>query len=123
MTEMPLADPSAGSHDPVVEDAALPGMTNDGATRMFSQSVMISAIRCTLAYIIFPWVLPALGIASGVGPWIGMVITIVAIGFNLASIRRFWAADHPWKWPISAINCSVIILLTVLLVQDIAALR
>jgi hypothetical protein len=94
----------------------------DSATRIFSQSVLISGIRCVLAYIIFPWVLPALGVAGGVGPWIGIGIGVVAIGFNIASIRRFWRADHRWKWPISIINGTVIGMLLVLLAMDISSL-
>ena len=94
----------------------------DPATRAFSVSILISGIRCVLTYVIFPWVLPLLGFAGGVGPTIGLVIGTVAIGFNLASIRRFWVSDHRWKWPITVLNTSVIVLLLVLLGQDLAEL-
>lgn len=94
----------------------------DSATRMFSTSVMVSAVRCTLAYVVFPWVLPLLGLADAVGPWIGIPISLIAIGFNIASIRRFWKADHAWKWAISTINVCVIGLLSVLLVMDLSSL-
>lgn len=102
--------------------ATTDGDDPDSATRMFSTSVMVSAVRCTLAYVIFPWVLPLLGLADSVGPWIGIPISLIAIGFNIASIRRFWKADHPWKWAISTINCCVIGLLSVLLVVDVSSL-
>ncbi len=92
----------------------------DSAARMFSTSVMISGIRCVLAYVVFPWILPLFGLTDWLGPWIGIVISLVAIGFNVASIRRFWRADHPWKWAISTINVSVIGLLSVLLVMDLS---
>jgi hypothetical protein len=94
----------------------------DLATRAFSVSILISGIRCVLTYVIFPWVLPLLGFAGGVGPTIGLVVGTVAIGFNLASIRRFWISDHRWKWPITVLNTSVIVLLLVLLGQDLAEL-
>lgn len=87
---------------------------------MFSKSVVISGIRCTLAYVIFPWVLPLLNIGDGVGPWIGLVIGAVAIGFNIASIRRFWASGHRWKWGITVLNVTVIIMLLVLAAEDIS---
>lgn len=95
---------------------------HDTATRVFSTSILISAVRCTLAYVVFPWLLPAVGVAGGVGPGIGVVVGVVAIAFNVLSIRRFWAADHRWKWPITALNCTVIVLLSVLLVADLADL-
>lgn len=138
MSETPLADTTSpvagvtrpvGAPPPVGPDATLTDVGVDvdvagqeSATRVFSQSVLISGIRCVLAYIVFPWVLPALGIAGGVGPWIGIVVGVVAIGFNIASIRRFWAADHRWKWPITVINCTVIGMLVVLLVMDLGSL-
>lgn len=92
----------------------------DSAARMFSTSVLISGIRCVLAYVVFPWILPIFGLTRWLGPWIGITISVVAIGFNIASIRRFWRADHQWKWAISAINVSVIGLLSVLLVMDLS---
>ena len=94
----------------------------DEATRTFSTSILVSAVRCVLAYIVFPWLLPAVGVARGAGPGIGIVVGVVAIAFNVLSIRRFWRADHRWKWPITALNSAVIALLSILLVADLAAL-
>jgi len=112
--------PDAGSHTGGTSSAA--EVEHVRATRVFSQSVVISGIRCLLAYIVFPWVLPFLGVARNAAPAIGITISLVAIGFNVASIRRFWGADHRWKWWISAINVSVICLLVVLLVHDVGQL-
>jgi hypothetical protein len=92
------------------------------ATRAFSTSILISAIRCTLAYVVFPWVLPALGVAGGVGPAIGLPVGIVALVSNVFSIRRFFASGHRWRWAIAALNVSVIVLVSILVVQDVAAL-
>ena len=91
----------------------------DTPERTFSLSIVVSAIRCTLTYVIFPWVLPLLGVAGGVGPGIGLVIGTIAIVANIASIRRFWAADHRWKVPITVLNGGIIILLTILVVIDL----
>lgn len=105
-----------------VDLRAAPAPGQDEATRVFSTSILISAVRCTLAYVVFPWLLPAVGVAGGVGPGIGAVVGVIAIAFNVLSIRRFWATDHRWKWPITALNCTVIGLLSVLLVADLVAL-
>lgn len=102
--------------------AAPAGVEHESATRVFSTSILISAVRCTLAYVVFPWVLPALGLAGGVGPGIGLAVGLVAIGFNLASIRRFHRSDHAWKWPITALNSLVIVLLGILAVIDVTEL-
>lgn len=99
-----------------------PAMTDEAASKAFSTSILISATRCLLAYVIFPWVLPAVGLADSIGPGIGLVVGLVALVSNVVSIRRFWRANHRWKWPISALNVSVIALVTVLVVEDIAHL-
>ena len=114
----------AETADPVLapRTAADAPVTEEQANRTFSTSVLVSAVRCTLAYIVFPWLLPAFGAAGDVGPAIGLVIGPVAIAFNVASIRRFHASDHRWKWQITALNSAVIVLLTVLFVMDVREL-
>jgi hypothetical protein len=129
VTALPMAAPGGETdrvqHAETVDTAAaLPVATvsEDQASRTFSTSVVVSGIRCTLAYVVFPWLLPALGLASGVGPAVGLVIGPVAIAFNVASIRRFHASDHRWKWHITTLNVMVIGLLSVLFVLDLRAL-
>lgn len=104
---------------PLPDQPVRPSVATDTANRTFSTSILISAVRCTLTYVVFPWLLPALGMAGGVGPGVGLAIGVVAIGFNIASIRRFWISDHQWKVPISVINAAVIVLLSVLVVLDV----
>ncbi len=94
----------------------------EAAQRTFSTSILISATRCLLTYVIFPFVAPIVGIASGVGSTIGVVTSVIGIAANLWSIKRFHASKHPWRWPITAINVGIIGLLSVLLVLDITDL-
>jgi hypothetical protein len=86
--------------------------TENAAQRAFSTSVLVSATRCLLTYIVLPFLLPALGVAAGVGPAIGLP----------ATIRRFWAADHRWRWAYTALSLTVIALLVVLMVEDVTSL-
>lgn len=92
------------------------------AYRSFQQSMVISGIRCTLTYVMIPFVLPAIGIATRVGPLLGLTIGTIAIVCDVFTIRRFFTADHKWRWHFSALALGVIALLMVLLVQDLAAL-
>ena len=103
---------------------ATTGATVDeaSASRIFSISILISAIRCTLTYIVFPWILPLLGIAKGVGPGVGVTVGVVAIFFNVLSIRRFRRSTHPWRRAMMALNSCVIVLLLVLVALDVADL-
>ena len=98
------------------------GVSDAAAYATFQRSMLISATRCTLTYVIFPFVLPAIGIATGVGPILGVVIGVIAMTCDVFTIRRFFQVDHRWRWQISAIAVCVISLLSVLLVEDIGAL-
>ena len=90
----------------------------DQPERVFSQSILISGIRCVLTYVIFPFVFPVIGITSGIGSTIGLIIGTIAIVANIFSIRRFHKADHKYKWPVTALNVGIIILLVILIVLD-----
>ncbi len=92
------------------------------AERTFSVSILISATRCLLTYIVFPFLLPFLGLADRVGPALGLVIGVVAIAANVFSIRRFWRAEHRLRKPITAVHLAVIALLLVLVGLDISNL-
>lgn len=98
------------------------GLTDGSAYGSFQRSMLISAVRCTLTYVVFPFVAPAVGFAAGVGPVLGVLIGTIAIVCDVYTIRRFFAVDHKWRWPVSAIAFSVICLLAVLLVQDVSHL-
>jgi hypothetical protein len=94
----------------------------DEARRAFQTSIMVATVRCLLMYIVFPFVLPALGIASGVGPLIGIPISIVAIVAIVMSIRRFWRADHSKRWHYTVLGGAVVVFLTILIVIDVGEL-
>ena len=111
-------------HPVTTQTPATTGATVDeaSASRIFSISILISAIRCTLTYVVFPWVLPLLGIAKGVGPGVGVTVGVIAIAFNILSIRRFHRSTHPWRRALMALNSCVIVLLLVLVALDVADL-
>ncbi len=93
----------------------------ESAQRVFSFSILVSAIRCTLTYVVFPFLLPFVGLAD-FGPYIGVVVAVVAIVSNVISIRRMHRAQHPWRVPVTIINVAMIGLVTALLIDDIATL-
>jgi hypothetical protein len=108
--------------DQQVRPVTSPSPSPRDAERAASISMVISGVRCLLTYVVFPWVLPAASRTSGVGPAIGLVVGLVAIWFNVASIRRFQQSNHRYRWHITALNGAVIALLVVLVVRDIADL-
>jgi hypothetical protein len=96
---------------------APPG-TARGARKAFQTSLIVATFRCLLMYIVFPFVLPALGLAKDVGPAIGLVINLAAMVCIVLSMRRFFRADHPKRWWYTALGGTVLVFLVVLAVQD-----
>jgi hypothetical protein len=99
-----------------------PRAREDDAHRLFSASIVLSGLRCLLGYVVFPIVLPAIGAAAALGPAIGLPVGIVALVFDVRGIRRFWLANHRWRWPISGLYAVVMTLVTVLVVSDVVHL-
>ena len=89
-----------------------------GARKAFQTSLVVATFRCLLMYVVFPFVLPAVGIAKGVGPVIGLVINLAAMVCIVMSMRRFFRADHPKRWWYFTLGGTVLVFLVVLAVQD-----
>src|SRR3989337_2533997 len=114
-------DRVANTNTDIAERPAPPGSLTR-AQRTFSVSMIISGIRCVLAYVILPFLTPFLGLAPGIGPGLGIVIGTIAIGANLFSMRRFWVLRHPWRKAITVLHLAVIVFLLVLVTLDITQL-
>ena len=84
--------------------------------------MVVSGTRCLLSYIVLPYLLPVLGWADLVGPALGLTIGVVAIVFNMLSIRRFGSAKHRLRWIVSTINVAVILLMCYMAAGDIVEL-
>ncbi len=92
------------------------------ARSAFQKSLFISTCRCLLMYIIFPFVLPAVGIARGVGPYIGVTIGVLAMVSIVYSIRRFWRANHSKRWHYTVFGTVIIGFLVYLAVKDLSTI-
>jgi hypothetical protein len=99
-----------------------PAGTAEGARKAFQTSLMVATVRCLMMYIVFPFVLPAVGLASDVGPAIGLVISLAAIVCIVMSMRRFWRADHPMRWWYGALGGTVLCFMVALVVIDLTTL-
>ena len=107
--------------EPLTEttDAPAAASTDTPAERAFGISMLVSAIRCTLTYVVLPFVTPLIGLAPGVGPVLGITVGVVAIAANVYSLQRFWRSGHRWRRPITVLHVSVIVLLLVLIALDL----
>jgi hypothetical protein len=117
-----VTTPASPSPPSTPAPAPAPAGDQNEAARLFSLSIVISGTRCLLTYIVFPWVLPVLGIAGGVGPAVGVVVGVVAIAFNILSIRRWRGSTHAARVPLMTLNSLVIVFLLVLVAVDVSQL-
>jgi len=89
---------------------------------IFSSSIALSATRCLLSYIVLPVLAPWLGTLPLVGPAIGVPVGILALVFDVRAIRRFFQADHRWRWVAAALYVVVMAMVTALVARDIVQL-
>lgn len=99
-----------------------PRATAADAQRAFRTSIMVSALRCALMYVILPFVLPAIGIATDAATAIVLPVNVIAIVLITLSIRRFWRADHSKRWWYTALGTTVIAFLFSFTIADIISL-
>lgn len=99
-----------------------PKATEASARSLVERSLLISMVRCLLTYIVLPFVAPLLGVGLGVAPVVGIVVGTVAIVANVASVRRFWRADHRYRWHYTALAGVIVAMLVWLIVVDLVEL-
>lgn len=92
-----------------------------GARRAFGLGIWISGIRCVITYLLIPFLSPVLGL-TGIGPEIGLVASAVSFVALVFGVRRFFAADHRYRWRYLMLASAVSVLLIVEAVRDISAL-
>ena len=97
-----------------------PKATEASARQLVEKSLLISMSRCLLTYVVLPFLIPIIGIRGNVAPVIGVVLGVVAIVANIASIRRFWRAEHRYRWPYTALASVIILAMVWLIAIDLA---
>jgi ABC-type iron transport system FetAB permease component len=86
-------------------------------------SLVFSAVRCTLQYIILPFLLPLIGLTSNLSLGIVMVLDVVALILVTTSLRQLWKARHPRRWTFLPLALVAIVLIIAFLGYDIQMLR
>jgi hypothetical protein len=98
------------------------GVTAAEARAAFRTSILVSTVRCLLTYIVLPFIVPAVGFATGVGPAVSILISAIAIYFLVGSMRRFWRVHHAKRWHYTSLALLVGTLLIVGSVFDVITL-
>ncbi len=68
------------------------------AQRALTFALLLSALRCTVQYIVLPFVLPWIGVAASVPSWLTLALGALAIVFLVRNVRRLWKMRHARRW-------------------------
>lgn len=93
-----------------------------GAEGVFQKSIAISAARCLFTYVLLPVLRPIVDLSGGVGPLLGLAVGLVSMVAIAFSVRRFFAADHKFRWHYTAVGGAIFVLLIWQSVLDVQAL-
>jgi hypothetical protein len=93
-----------------------------GAHGLFGRSIAVSAVRCLITYVMIPVLGPIIGVSGVVGPWLGLALSIVSTVAIVFATRRFFGADHKYRWIYAAVGGGIIVLLAVQSFFDVRTL-
>lgn len=92
------------------------------AHRAFRISVVVSAVRCIVTYVLVPVLVPLLSLSGWVAAPIGLALCAYAVVNGVVSLKRFWGTDHPKRWMYTAFMAVVFVVLGFALVADLTRL-
>ncbi|WP_240739997.1 hypothetical protein [Leucobacter triazinivorans] len=96
--------------------------TELAAHRSFRRSLVLSGVRCVVSYVLIPLLVPVISFFGVVATPISLLLCVFAAVNGVASVRRFWRADHRLKWMYTMFIGIVFVVLTVAVTGDIAKL-
>ena len=89
------------------------------AERALTFGLLLSALRCTLQYVLLPFVLPWIGFATSIPPWLTLAIGGLALAALVRNVRYMWRLHHARRWSYFAIASVVTTTLLVFMVMDV----
>jgi hypothetical protein len=104
-----------------IEGAPEPGAVF-GAQKAMTSSILVSAVRCTITYLVIPILTPILGVLDVLSAPLSIVLCTLALVMSGRSLRRFWKADHSKRWHYTALVVVVWSFLAVALAKDVTQL-
>jgi hypothetical protein len=80
-------------------------------------SLIFVATRCTLQYVVLPFVLPWFGIGGRFSIVISAVLEVVALGMIFFNLRQLWNTD--WRWRYMGLSVLTVTLIGIFLYFDL----
>jgi uncharacterized membrane protein YozB (DUF420 family) len=104
-----------------LSEAPQPGDVRRAEQAMRS-SILVTAVRCTIMYLLVPFVAPAVGLLDAISEPLSIVLSSVAAVLIVMSVRRFWRANHRKRWHYTVFAGVVLTTLVVTVVLDVRSL-
>jgi ABC-type iron transport system FetAB permease component len=89
------------------------------AQRALTFGLLLSALRCTVQYVVLPFVLPWVGLAGSIPRWVTLVLGAVAIASLTRNVRYLWRLHHARRWSYLGLACIVAAALGTFMVMDL----
>jgi hypothetical protein len=93
-----------------------------GTESVFGKSIAVSAVRCLITYVFLPLLAPIVNLTGALGPLLGLLLGAVSMTAIVISTRRFFAADHKYRWPYAAVGGAIMVALVFAAVFDLRML-
>lgn len=92
----------------------------------FETPLLISAVRCTVRYVVLPFVLPLVGVVTSptlgivTGTALGLLLTldVIAAIAIVTTLRRLFRLRHPRRWQYVPVALGMAALVGFLFVND-----
>ncbi|MBV9282850.1 MAG: hypothetical protein JOZ41_22475 [Chloroflexi bacterium] len=89
------------------------------AQRALTFGLLLSALRCTVQYILLPFVLPWIGVAASIPPWVTLVLSGLALASIARNVRYLWRLRHARRWSYLGLASMVATALLLFMVMDL----
>jgi len=89
------------------------------AQRALTFGLLLSALRCTIQYVLLPFVLPWIGAAASIPPWVTLVLGGVALASLARNVRYLWRLHHARRWSYLALASIVAMALVLFMAMDL----
>jgi hypothetical protein len=108
--------------DRIVRQLLLIGDASPRALFDLKGSMLIAGVRCTITYILIPFGAPVVAWLGILATPLSLVLSVVAIGMAVSSLRRVWLADYVHRYAYTLFIVVAIVLLAVVVVGDVRTL-
>jgi hypothetical protein len=88
-------------------------------TMVVGVPLLLTAVRCTLQYILVPFVLPWLGISGAISPAVNAGAAVLSIGVILFNLKTLW--NTSWRTRYLVLACIFIPFIVVMAYSDFVA--